>query len=1196
VRLENLRALGPLTEFKEGYLGLGVEFDVRKRSWSQYILKILENVEVFKFRLEWDNVDFEQDLWMASNRQKGYFGGHGGGYVTDEIWVKNIKRAAMDSSPNGYYNLANSLAIIKNSSLNFETNIFIRMLKYYLLEGWKGAEPFVVSGRGIVGLTGDTAAPTKFLVLMNAAIMLENMSSRWDQRTHDVYFKLVKYIFQSPRRNTVSAKKFLSLIRQSALCITKEGQYVEWHHIDCQDVSAVIRGGNTVKITRNDEVYYLNTKEKIDEVLKLADETIPGLSKDLIYMMSGPLNDHTLHMLAMLYSVDGLAGFSRSQVNLAHAAQVRNDPETIVTKVPDIFIQALYDEYIPIVGHGMFRTYSEWLQSLPTSMTTKSAGGDAVQIIVETKDGPARLRFTDKMMVFLQNPEYYANPERFFKIDYTKEEPGSIGNRFVVGPKAARAIFMRRLITYVFELLFAVPVAKWILDKPLGVKAVPFATVHDFSAGGEDGVLPHDHVYGMYASSHAHIISMAQDYDTYDSTQKFANMRSHALQGMKLGLAGKKILDATWVEINNVKYTLGTILDKMWGKGQVYDAFYAERRSTTAEIPEDVSDDPKLMKLKLDMVFSGELMTLNVNNLTNRASMRCYVKTMPEFLRTMNLLRALYQGDDLIIFWELPKTTEGPKFTQKMHKGLVTHAVDNASNNGLVVSEVKTVTRIFFYEYLKKIFLYGRFIPLQLMQLLSRERIEVNSPNLEIVRGIRATCERLVMRGFDHDFCLNFVVYSYLVKSGVRVRGGWGKVFKPGTSGWYYFPIEVLFTPNRAGGVGLHPETVMFVSADMMIMDFFYHKAPEMVDRLRRSIAILQTEIKSPKDFVISALEGKKRGIITLNGKKDDDPFYRGRKYIRETQDQERVKTAYRVKESVESYIKIQDMFYGNLDESLLQSALRSNIGTKQFEIEAARSAGFQYAATDKKNVLADIGHKKLVSKFKRSTLKDSYWPWIQDIRVVPTDIPLKRSDKHPFSIMDERAKRVIEYMGMSTTRVPIALTPNAISQKLRSDTKFRRDITPEKLYEVLTNPAIVNTHERIVEVLLYLGARPDLANAVAVQISKSVESLSIATTAGGSPMTGAYFSCLDVTTSKLNSLYNHNTISFGTRGADAVISLFLMAKAALSFLNGGGHTLRYQVDNVETFRERVLKSLFPVRRPTIKSLTPREDVFLFGN
>jgi hypothetical protein len=101
-------------------------------------------------------------------------------------------------------------------------------------------------------------------------------------------------------------------------------------------------------------------------------------------------------------------------------------------------------------------------------------------------------------------------------------------------------------------------------------------------------------------------------------------------------------------------------------------------------------------------------------------------------------------------------------------------------------------------EYLKKIFLFGHYIPLGLLQLIAKERGDNLVEPRELFRGYKGLINTASGRGYNHNgFAMKLLHYSWALRRGFRC-------FEKASCGFIYAPYALLWTPIKMGGIGAH--------------------------------------------------------------------------------------------------------------------------------------------------------------------------------------------------------------------------------------------------------------------------------------------------------------------------------------------------------------------------------------------------------
>jgi hypothetical protein len=168
---------------------------------------------------------------------------------------------------------------------------------------------------------------------------------------------------------------------------------------------------------------------------------------DLIF--SSVLND-SLNAGYLLHMFQAGNGFTRGLIVTSHAA----NPEPAVPHPEEPTMGPMLEQkckwYMQrateltrngLQRSGKLRTWDEHASSAVKNATTKSAGGQSVQVDVSRPDSEPRMSTLKSKVAVLMaiGEEVFANHNVSAK--YTADSPGKTGGRAVVGPKPDRAIY-----------------------------------------------------------------------------------------------------------------------------------------------------------------------------------------------------------------------------------------------------------------------------------------------------------------------------------------------------------------------------------------------------------------------------------------------------------------------------------------------------------------------------------------------------------------------------------------------------------------------------------------------------------------------------------------------------------------------------------------------------------------------------------
>jgi hypothetical protein len=681
----------------------------------------------------------------------------------------------------------------------------------------------------------------------------------------------------------------------------------------------------------------------------------------------------------------------------------------------------------------------------------------------------------------------------FLTREYTEDDPGKIGNRDVPGGKNSRAIYMNRTPEFIKQMLYQPVISDYqsSIDRSIGAEG--YESSNSFTLNKESGSVLFDHILGAHASSRNDILIDSADYSTFDSHQHWDNCRKFAISGIKLALEIKSYADSEFGE----GHTVGDWIDIMWMEGQIRDGIF---RSDYGGLEVFVA---------LDILQSGEYMTINFNNVTNRSLfhdfMEEYRAEVDAIADRFVLLYRAFQGDDSIGFWSLPRNG----YTIEALHIMVSTFVRSGGDNGFDLNQLKTVVRLFRYEYLKKSFIYGYPLPLRIVQIFTSETLNRDFQTQQIT-AYSSTLNVKISRGFDPIYASRLCLYTWMFRRAVKVPSYPLSIN-------YYLPFCVYMLPKAEGGCGLSPHSILSANQDMPIM-FRAHKNPRMLELLEYAHYIMSNDITNTRQLLADRLI---QGLDTV----PLDPLVNGRMYANRVKTEHYGKRISRAESANDELIalghSIHRLSITNFTDSILSAAILDNTSVRSLSpIEKARTGPFMIAA-------AENLHRKPLPRFD----------WLKHIYIKYGD-ELEVNSDHGEIVWYafDNLKQCFGTIGIASES-KIRFSPGAILRILRKDRKFPRYINEEHIIDEINSINVLFDHELLRLKLISFGAKPELISEVIEIVSTSLDKFAILQAAGTVSLSDDVFSTLNTSSPNLELYINGTT---GTEDLDALVYLLL--------------------------------------------------------
>jgi hypothetical protein len=721
-------------------------------------------------------------------------------------------RMSMEAKIGGLMKFKNILLVTRLSMGGeaFRRNVFIRYMKHYS-SIFNNVEPFVeTKDMRPYDIVVDSMAPARFGVLHSAAYIAHTkypsdrlsrgpggtvvLSEAWEQ--------LCMFIFKNPWVNTLAIKKATGVVKNCMFMRSKKGDALDWQNVDVPDENKrIILSGFAKRSLSNypvnDEASFQSTKVGILKDLKgLKEQGNVLLANWFWNMVHGDVTEDNMAQASELVFIETVSGYLRGNPSRSHVEQVLKKPP--LGAVPPTYEKFVVDEVAETLRaqQSSIPTEETFLSNLYSRMTTKSSGYK-INFSVDYLGKVFKVGSTNKTDVFLSDPEHYLLRETMQQ-ELTEEQPGSVASREVPA-RAMRAVFMVPLSHYVFEQALGGVFLRHQSKQPY------------YTLADEVGKSLADHGRGIAASSQENILIKLQDYSQYDSSERFVTARQSVLLGIELGMKALGMGDKEWMHWTS----LLDLYKELWGSYE-HAVFKSGKYVLT-----------------LDQMLSGETFTITINNIINRSNSRVIESEMHErAYETMTKLRwqiSFFMGDDSVTFYEVPDPVH---LTSVDVDNVKRVASEVTAENSMDLNIDKTSTRLFWYEYLKKVGCYGWVLPrIYQLQIFGSERTNQDMDFQDIMRGYSGLLSEAVSRGHSHPYLIYHMMFFQNLRRRVKYHYKRDDVNK----GLVNAPALVNFIPFSLGGAGLMPHTLAGLSKEAVI----FAKADNVLRAKMNNIAFI---------------------------------------------------------------------------------------------------------------------------------------------------------------------------------------------------------------------------------------------------------------------------------------------------------------------------------------------------------------------
>jgi hypothetical protein len=885
----------------------------------------------------------------------------------------------------------------------------------------------------------DTLSPTRCLTLL---------ISYWYEQEgtypKEVLAEVSDNLFRWPFVEQAKLKGMITTLKVSAFDLATKGTNLEWALPPTNLRQTHLTSFRLKEIPGNDKIHYELQKDKLDgELEKLREAGYVKLAETYYNNIRMDVTEENIKLMSLFLNPHLLCGFSRGLSSAAHKAQVEKKPEfdpegvtmgpLIKEKWMDLMRRTSAIKYMPW-------TESRFLENLPRLQTSRSAGGERFKFDVSLpyyvpgsqrrgKFFSVSLTFTDKMMVFLGKGSKVISQMRVLKpsdaTDYYKT-----GNRDTQG-RNPRAIFMIPIHEYSAEAVVALPIFDLVTQFPRGYYEDPLDDDSIFIIGKEEGFQEIDHAYGMMASS-SWILILLADFSQFDSTQAWENMRKYMVEAME-AIA----VEMGWDKTEGGFLGYGSFME-------MYIRLLKNRKETWFQLGKDGEI------VGLDQLLSGEFLTIMINGVTNQSNMKDFMQEMLAYhrrvLEKMRLVKASIQGDDSVQFWENLSSVTTDNISE-----LLDVFVAVSARNGMDLNWNKTTTRYFFYEYLKKVCVYGRSVGLfsQTLPLSAETRADLTP--VDRMKSWIATFNVSVSRGQSLRLCYNTCLagWSFMRRHKQDLR----KVDRKTIS--YFLPYGVLYLPTDLGGVGLSRHGLILASKDLII-GYRESKNPMVREMFNKAAHIMDVSYTNvSRELSGAAYEGR------MTRPKDAMKYAKDyfKKYVLIPS---RLREAALAERRLgREGVKVGRMAYRRSVQMSIENSISSTRKVQQLNVKKALDETFKHLRRFDDDIIRDYMKKYDWAK----------WLTIEKLT------PIERVLEEPIRAGLSKPLRMLQLqLGHVTAQNEYIPNPERLLNFLRRDPHFPRHITKETILGLLSKPRLCQNTDLMVDMLIAIGVGKDIA------------------------------------------------------------------------------------------------------------------------
>jgi hypothetical protein len=1022
----------------------------------------------------------------------------------------------------------------------------MRLLRGYL--DYHGPEtPFILASGGefVDKIAFDSVTAIRVNIFLNAThayFMYDGMDDRW-------WTEVIGWLAADPWKRTKMLAAWRSEFLTAIGAAAEAGAHLHPFPTRMEADGEILF--NTAYNKASDAVYY---SSRLKQITAMNEEMIKeGLMLHAAQwrriLTDGPSRD-TFKRVKVLWHMEFLAGFSRGQDHITQFEQltIGHGPEYVEGKT--LWETELLVEYTKAMEYMLPRLPNEraFRAMVPGSLKSTSAGGASVSFDVpltgarrplgtKARGSTAKVRLTDKAGIFMTDPESFLDARRLQGL-YTRDNPGRIGVRNVVGGKGGRAISNIKVEEYVQSLIYS-PMNAYVNQHP------------NVLAGSTTGSNHIDMTPLMYATGDPNLVIAAADYKFYDGTQASGNVLKHT--GAVMVAAARKVkLD--YAPYLNAPGGVAGLIALLNSEGVKFGGHFTLGRPNP-EVTKMIEDGATLDSvnayckenwlpfriLALDVLRSGELVTLAFNSLNNIANYNCWLDYYP--LKEALVYWFSVQGDDSLMILEMNQGV----FTRAWSDDFANTFSKISNVNGLLINPDKVSLRINAGEYVKIMYYLCCEISRPSLLFENSEKPMVDLP-IPMMRSMLGKFATMVARGADHSYVTRLAHFFWAFR-----RSYLGSVSYTERHS-YFLPFSALYVPKSDGGVGMVPHTVMMQSADVVIVEEIRHRTEAEIKMFMAAKRMLRVQPQGRERVIDTMMRGWYEGgsePSVARSSADQEfitPFQRGVDYIRGSQPHQRVMASKQAVAELDSIgFNFSNMAYERMPENMVRTIVSSTGSLRNED---------RHQKTNALKVMSRLAARSFAQNpdvnYSPGELYGEHG-WMAGVTFTILDELEDKLDPvvHPWIEREPLLEAMIRKLGYGN-RDRYAIRKAAILNRLRADPHFQRSLSDDAIIDKLADPKIIGSPSRIWKFLIGIGAEPTAALAVANMFVSRASSFLFRTSVSEQSTNTPGIRDVDL------SLHNHTqVVDFLTTGHKDVDDVLLI-QGFLACLAYGLKTGRY--------------------------------------
>jgi hypothetical protein len=805
------------------------------------------------------------------------------------------------SSPaNGFTRLWNTLFIIIGSCRDVAKSPILAGLKWYL--GTFPTEPFIEGRSGNIEVKVDDAAVVLRVRLTLNALWIWGQDNKVPHRP--ILTEVWRWLFVNPMARTAKMKKMKAALVQSAFACPSGGVIATWNENLSSVTPTVVQPANMSGPHRHGDKLYdchvlLARKKEIDEALTaMMEEGLTLTATAMRELLRAPITKENMSLYSIFTFIEAMTGFMHDDFAESFKQTVAEQAEKDAPENPPYkaFLDQVLDEFWAEFKHPLKHDLQGYIVH---EMTTRSSGMQVSRLPelrpTVTLDGRTiqlAWRPNSKVEYMMALPGAVFD-EKILRASYTPEEPGRVFRRNVPA-RATRKVAGGTVQNHASEIIIAGPMQEFLERTKLGG-----TTITPLAPGQTVGKFLPDHRAWFYHSSIGDRMIALLDFSNYDESERFANVRKPMIDNLDKWIAHYDVAD------RNGGYKLFGDLTPLqalrvhWNK--VHNAYYAV---------EGGFEDPVL--LKLDQMLSGERLTLIINTLVHMAFQRFYLLILAHKGLPFGFDLSSIQGDDEITLFKLLEPFRNGSVEERaLFANALAMLVEQAADaNGLTISASKTWVRLFAFEYLKKMGMYGYVIPrIMQLQMNEKETAGRDVPPIDRMASRVGELREYVLRGGSLECALQRLHLEWATIRVVKGRNNTDLII----------PYEVMWIPRGLGGVGMYSFNIIDPNVDFLL----HHM--EMPESVSRRIGY----------WVAAMARTKQRSTANDVASQVRELFMDGEDFVRSLDDPVRVRNAKSAEDELANAgINIGASVYYKRHESRTIAVLASSPRLQRFAME----------------------------------------------------------------------------------------------------------------------------------------------------------------------------------------------------------------------------------------------------------------------